>query len=420
MKYLIISILILFTACSTGGYDQHLLAIEDAIEERPDSVLPILETTDRATLNTSSRALHGYLLSRARHKCFIDEINDSIISFSIEEFRRQTDYEHLMKALYLKGHINYNSQNYTEASISLLEAEEYALEKHDFFYLARIYELFSNIYQISYNNDKSLEYESRAVECFNRCGKTRERIYATIGKGIILFNSGDFIASEALIDSLLPSIDQIDSVYRAYALLNLAKAQLHQNKYSDAESNMERFDSLKVSLSFEDESLLRFGLALSKNNISQCHLILDSLCSKYSGTPPSIHVLEAKYELLRTEGKLSEATVLGDSVTKLQHDELRMAMSHPLTNIRADYLQQKKRTGEQKNGQDETCDLPVHSYHNIPVISIILFYTEDKIQREYHQYQGQKNKNTFFILKNHRRDHQGEGGFHHHEKQLSF
>ncbi len=334
--------IILLSCVSEPCYSPNLLFLEERLEVNPDSVLTIIEAIDPTHLPAQDRALHGLLLTRARHKCYIDETNDSLINSSVEFFNRKSDHRHLLKALYLKGYIDYNNSDYSSAILTLIKAKESAEKQNDFEYLARISQRFSCIYALFYNTPKSISYNDDAIHFFKMANMDDEAICATIEKSILLFNNGEYSRSEIFLDSIISQIDFSSAKLKAYALYNLAKAQLQQHKYNLAEQTILKKDSIyNYYIDYVEEQLIKFGILLAKKDTYGAKQIIDSICHKFPDRASSVSIYEAKYELSWTNGDIISAIAYADSVTELQHNQIRIAMSQTSNNVNADYYIEK-------------------------------------------------------------------------------
>ncbi len=94
------------------------------MEQHPDSALLILEDVDMSRLDADADlALHGLLLTQALDKNHLDPLNDTIISRSIDFFKRKEDTTHLIKASYYHGRVRYHQKNDQAAIVSFFSAK---------------------------------------------------------------------------------------------------------------------------------------------------------------------------------------------------------------------------------------------------------------------------------------------------------
>lgn len=112
-----------------GKIDPILSKADSKIEDRPDSALLMLESY-RLSDNASDydRSYYGMLLSHARYKNFIDEVNDSLISASAEYFLEHGDKELSSRSLFLQGMIQMNANRLGEAAVSFSKGLDIARE----------------------------------------------------------------------------------------------------------------------------------------------------------------------------------------------------------------------------------------------------------------------------------------------------
>lgn len=119
-----------------------LSSADSLMQQRPDSSLAILENIPRALLTEKDEQAHyALLLTKARHKNYIDETDDSLINIALKYYRRHSSDSLLMQSLFYKATILYNSANYPKAIISATKAEDIARKLNDNYWIARTCEL---------------------------------------------------------------------------------------------------------------------------------------------------------------------------------------------------------------------------------------------------------------------------------------
>ena len=123
--YLLIAILLLTTGCNRPTPTtlcNELLRAEELMYPAPDSALHILQgmTPPADELNRATWAL---LLTQAKYKCFVDQ-SDSLVNVAYDYFMEGDDVQRKALALYLKGGLLNDNNQYEKALGFFLDAEK--------------------------------------------------------------------------------------------------------------------------------------------------------------------------------------------------------------------------------------------------------------------------------------------------------
>lgn len=339
MRYipLILTLLTLFS-CSHGKYNPELLNLEEYIEERPDSVLPILEAFDTSEISTPSRALHAYLLSRARHKCDIVETDDSLISFAVRTFQKHNDRRHLMKASFIQGYINLNAEMYPEAINLAMESEALSRENDDFEYQARSNQLIADIFNATGNTGEALRYNKKAVDLYKKIGFERESKFAEADYAIAHHNIGNDSIALKMLQELIPLIDRSDTLLRAYAMEYLAVVQQSLNLMDDLELTNTTLNDLPESGSDLTKLFITIDIALAHDNIAKAESLLDSIYSIHPEFSNNNKTLEALYIIQIKKGLFREALKTQDQIISNQNKFVNQALQQNVSRMISEQL----------------------------------------------------------------------------------
>ena len=124
--YILIALVLLMVACGRPSGNAPLSAelqrAEDLMYPHPDSALHILQAMTPPTdeLNHATWAL---LLTQAKYKCFVDQ-SDSLVNIAHDYFASSNNPERNALALYLKGGLLYDNNQYEEALDYYLDADK--------------------------------------------------------------------------------------------------------------------------------------------------------------------------------------------------------------------------------------------------------------------------------------------------------
>ena len=123
---ILLMVILLMVACGRSSGNAPLSAelqrAEDLMYPHPDSSLHILQamTPPKDELNHATWAL---LMTQAKYKCFVDQ-SDSLVNIAHDYFASSNNPERNALALYLKGGLLYDSNQYEEALDYYLDADK--------------------------------------------------------------------------------------------------------------------------------------------------------------------------------------------------------------------------------------------------------------------------------------------------------
>jgi pentatricopeptide repeat protein len=141
---------------------------EQLMLESPDSALQLLYEIDKDDIMTQAdSALYNLLITQAEDKNFIDRTSSDRIEKAVAYYRKYPDNGNkLMLALYYLGRIQENAKLSELSIVSMLEAEQVAIQQKDYFYLGLIYRSIANQYGSIYDFSEQLIYSQKACHAF--------------------------------------------------------------------------------------------------------------------------------------------------------------------------------------------------------------------------------------------------------------
>ena len=204
ISFIFLSMLLLLQSCS--DISRNLSLAEDLMIERPDSSLMILNEIDYRQIGSrKNMAKYALLYTQAKDKNYIDEIDISLISKAKEFYEDSDDIRSKFLSYYYYGRILCNNEDYTEAMIVYIQAEE-MLEKLDDNYLAGLlYTQIGNIYRDYYYYNKCLDAFLLAYSYYSICELNLHMAYALLDIGIAYWNIEDTHNAEQYIVRALES-----------------------------------------------------------------------------------------------------------------------------------------------------------------------------------------------------------------------
>ena len=185
MKRLLTILLLGLCLVSCNRHSEHwatITAMERIIEERPDSVLNVLQTIDTEELaNDEERAKHAVLLSMALDKNYIDKTSFEVLQPAIDYYEDNGSATDKLRTYYYQGRIYQNAGNDAMAMEAFVKALSKGSQSNDILTKARTHFAQSNIYYDLYDFDnfiatnksaaayfKQAEDYNGYADCFNR------------------------------------------------------------------------------------------------------------------------------------------------------------------------------------------------------------------------------------------------------------
>ena len=236
----------LIAGCSGHvAYNPDLLSAETLMEDRPDSALYILHKLDTSVLRSpADKALYALLYTQAQDKNYIDSEDEDFIRGAADFYDGSRDDSHKALAFYYLARTQENKMEYSNAIISLLNAETAAKRAGDSFHLGLIYRSFSDIYNRVYNVE-SLHYAKKAYECFKLSGRTHYADWGLWDIGKAFNNSADYDSSLVIATTVIEKASANDDTFLLSEGLRLiATSSAAKGKNADAIRHYRRIQEL--------------------------------------------------------------------------------------------------------------------------------------------------------------------------------
>lgn len=236
----------------TGEAESRLERIEsEVMDVHPDSALMILESMTADELPTDrARALHGMLLAQARHKNYIDQTDDRDVSSACRYFSDHGDDRRAMKAFFYRAVIQEESTDYAHAIVSAMISEEYAEELKDIYFLAKINELYSDIFNETFNVEQWLKHVRLAAELYSKAGYHTNYVCSMIDYARALTYNGEPVKSIELLDSISPMCQKEDSTIIAYHISSYLTPYIRIEDFENAKNIFNKLNSFAEYFSY--------------------------------------------------------------------------------------------------------------------------------------------------------------------------
>ena len=172
MKRLLFILALTLTLVACNRHSEHWATItemETIIEERPDSVLNVLQAIDTDELiGDEERAKHALLLSMALDKNYIDKTDFGVLQPAIDYYEDNGSATDKLRMYYYQGRIYQNAGNDAAAMEAFVKAIEDGDESEDILTKARTLVAQSTIYYSLYELDNFIKTSKRAAVYFKQ------------------------------------------------------------------------------------------------------------------------------------------------------------------------------------------------------------------------------------------------------------
>ena len=205
MKRLIKILLLTLCLTACNRHSEHWTTITDMeciIEERPDSVLNVLQAIDTDELvGDEERAKHALLLSMVLDKNYIDKTDFEVLQPAIDYYDDNGTATDKLRTRFYQGRIYQNAGNDAAALECFVKAISEGDESDDILTKARIYFNRGSIYYSLYEWDSFIETHKTAASYFKQAGRHHSYVNC-----LILIVNGYTLKNEH--ENALPYIDE--------------------------------------------------------------------------------------------------------------------------------------------------------------------------------------------------------------------
>ena len=205
MKRLLTILVLGLCLASCNRHSEHwatITELERNIEERPDSILKVLQSINTDELvGDEERAKHALLLSMALDKNVIDKTDFEVLQPAIDYYEDNGSATDKLRTYYYQGRIYQNAGNDTSAMEYFVNALSAGSQSNDVLTIARIHFAQSNIYYDLYDFDNFIESNKSAALYFKQAEEYNSYVFC-----LIRIINGYTLKNE--LDKALPYIEE--------------------------------------------------------------------------------------------------------------------------------------------------------------------------------------------------------------------
>ena len=340
--YLIIIGTCLFLSCNwlkkgSGALPIELVQAENIMYENPDSALRILQSME-IPVEEEAHATWALFLTQARYKCFMEQ-SDSLVNIAYDYYLKGNDSKRRALALYLKGGLLYDTNQYENALKYYLEADK---EVNEIFNDTLGYLINSHIcmiYAYQKLNDYAIKYGWKANEY---AIKSQNVEYIILSYIQIARANSDVHLDESIkcYEKAINLADKYDCPkMKATALIEVADKYCHSNinNYKMALSYIKEAMKIKKT----DQTYIILGDLYRKLNMPDSAYLYLSKATKSSNIHTSRSAYQALYYMNEKIGNYKEAVIYSENMWEMQDSINKIASNKALIEMQEKYNQQK-------------------------------------------------------------------------------
>lgn len=364
-----LTLLIVVCACHSS-IDREMGAVEQLINDSPDSALVALQRLSSSSLKTrKQKARYALLLSQALDKNYIDIADDSLITVATEYYRAKDVSSNRMKANYYSGIVHKNALNYPRAILDLELAEKDAQALGDFFYLGLIHRNQASCFSSVLNNTYAIEYHKKAVDAFRSAHKDLYLLYALQSLAIDYINSNSFEPAKDVLEEI--SHYESSDRFKTECLFLEANIAAEEGRAKDA---INLYQALPTnSFSIIDYEYYAIALA-SDGQLAEADSCL-LLVEKRTQDPSSIAGMKRiKSSVLMKSGLYKEAYQCLEESNTLQDSIYRATLQQSLGAIQRDFYKNELCLEEQRRELARQRTVFTSSLAGIIILCLIVFF----------------------------------------------
>lgn len=328
--------------CSYGNKNAvHALdSAEEAIWDRPDRALSVLESLDSTVLGSKSlRARFSLLYTMALDRNHIDTTDISVILPAINYYERHGSDDNRMMAYYYLGAIQHNVGDYRAAIKSYMRAKEYSRRSDNLMFRGLISSAISDIYALNHNLPEKVEYAKEALDCFRKAGDSC-RMWVTTGSLASYYaDCREWKKSDSLYTAFF-SMSLCDTAVLVEQLFNAAKYYLlspDQNPHKSVDLFR------KAVAEYSGKPLLTdyyaYAYALDLLGYTKAADEILSIIDTAAGD--SIPLMIWKYRLCKHRGTFEEALRMFERSVASQDSVIISTLNQSVVQAQSDYFEAK-------------------------------------------------------------------------------
>lgn len=332
--------------------EHQLNKIDALLYQHPDSAFSALKQIDTSRLSgKKDRAYYELLYSAALDKNYIDVLDDSLITLSVNYYEIHGDLYNRMRSHYYQGIVRENAKNYPAAIVSFEKAKQEANTLHDLHHLGLIHRNMGNVFNATHNFIEARGHFREAIDSFSDNQDSLYAQYAIYALAVTYFNNGDGYIKNHDIDSCQYYLNSLlKSCDNAYLRTSCLKILAYTNviKKDSLQQALTIFRNTPISLlDFRDYGYYALALARTGQIDSARRCMVKAY--DVARSPSEIASLNSiLFRLDTLEGRYKDALQRVTGAMAVQDSVTRVLLQHSLSVAQKDYYQHESTIHENR------------------------------------------------------------------------
>lgn len=340
---LLSSVLLTLSACNeTRSIRSQLNDADLLVNEKPDSVLNMLQSYDISSLRNASLKNHYYLLlTQAKDKCYIDETDDSLMTTVVDYYKRHRNSEKLFLSYFYLGRIQQNAGNNTDAMQTFLEAGQLFDKFDDDFYKGLLCARFGKLFESQLDYNSAVASYKQAYSYYVQSGTITHQYYTLLDIGYSLLYQGKHEEAEENITKVMEWARNNEKKAIYNYCINLLCHLYESDKDYQALDNLLENKNL-----FSNNNSLTCTLASAykyarDTQPDKAFKILESSWRMASSISDTARIYHKEYLIHKISGNHSQALDSHEKLLYVQDSIVRAALQSPLQAVQGKYFRAK-------------------------------------------------------------------------------
>ncbi|MBO4723962.1 MAG: hypothetical protein J5596_01410 [Bacteroidaceae bacterium] len=303
-----------------------------------DSMVNLIDAS--SIHNKEQRARFALLYTAAEYKNYQLLTSDSLIMEAVRYYSISNNLQYRFLSYYYLGCAFVDMKMFPDASVALAQAEQLVNEIDNDYWKGLLYSQLGYVFNESCFFDRSEDYYSMAVSCFDRAGKTKHVNYALSDYAIAMMDNLNFKTADSIfMVACKLSIDLGDSLLFENSLYYRLKCMVHMEE-PDSALNLIKKYSLRVddqSSSLGYLSLMALYHNLMKN-YEKSDLFLTKAWNCDLSKDDSIYMFYVSAEIEKSKGNMEESLESFRKYVLFQNKSIRTLLNHPATEAQESFF----------------------------------------------------------------------------------
>ena len=356
------------------------MALMDSAElimnDNPERAYALMDSIDSSTIHRRSlQARYALLYTEVQYKNYIDVTNDSLVMTAVKYYSINKDKLSRFRSLYILGCIYVELGRYSDAAVSLSEAEMLVEYIDDIYRLGLLYTQLGIVFSKTYDYHRAEIYFTKSLDYYIQSGKVVHKAYATYEIASSKMNQHDFKEG----DSIMMEVENWarchnDMSLYSKSLISRFSCNLYMNDVDSATVIKDRYKLVFGEFINEPLSLglMSFYYTL-KHDFNEASVSLHQAWNQVLSITDSINLYYYSSLLAGERGLSDSALYYSKIYMNLQNENLGYVLRQPVVTAQKDHFQSLTEIELLKNRQNKLIILAL-SLISILIVLIIVIY----------------------------------------------